>query len=201
MSRAVNWLRDKGEEWRTAVVVTDSRSLLCGLRGAGGDLEELRDKVWTQHRTTRPSPWYGCPATAVFQGTRRPTDWRAWDRSWTRLGHRWRELREGHSWGDSRRRTGPKWETAGGVLGEHQGVRGGPADQGGQSKPHQNPHRNHPSLGRWLGEPRTPPAGCARWGWRAPNICGWIAKPCAGWEGCTSLGPACLSVPERRGRC
>ena len=49
MSRAVDWLRDRAEELRTAVVVTDSRSLLDGLSGAGGDLRELRDKLWTLH--------------------------------------------------------------------------------------------------------------------------------------------------------
>ena len=30
MSRAVDWLRDEAEEWRTAVVVTVSRSLALG---------------------------------------------------------------------------------------------------------------------------------------------------------------------------
>ena len=47
MSRAMDWHRDKAEEWRTAVVVTDIRSLLDGIRVAGGDLGELRDKLWT----------------------------------------------------------------------------------------------------------------------------------------------------------
>ena len=39
MSEAVNWLAGAGEEWTTAAVVTDSRSLLDALRGDGGEPE------------------------------------------------------------------------------------------------------------------------------------------------------------------
>ena len=51
MSRAMDWLCDKAEEWRTAVVVTDRRSLLDGIRVAGGDLGELRDKLTEDNKT------------------------------------------------------------------------------------------------------------------------------------------------------
>ena len=68
MSRAVDWLHDGAEEWRTAVVVTDSRSLLDGLSGAGGDLRELRDKLWMLHEGNKIVTLVRVPDHCVLPG-------------------------------------------------------------------------------------------------------------------------------------
>ena len=50
MDRAVSWLADGEEQWNTSVVITNSRSLLDGLRGSSRDLRGLRERLWDLQR-------------------------------------------------------------------------------------------------------------------------------------------------------
>ena len=48
MCEAVEWIGRREDEWTTAAIITDSRSLLDALQGSGGEstLRRLRERLW-----------------------------------------------------------------------------------------------------------------------------------------------------------